>query len=96
MEKEILRLKEENENLKKQLFKVRANSAFFKQTTEEYINCSESEKELKFKIFKRFIEKININPKNIYDESLKNFYQFIVQHLELQKLQEQIKYKKLT
>ena len=96
MDEEILRLKEENESLRKQLYKVRANSAFFKQTTEDYLKCSESEKELKFKIFKRFIDKINNQPKNIYDESLKHFYQFVVQHLELQKLQEQILSSKLT
>ena len=77
----------ENQLLKNQISKIEHNVSFFKTSTTEFLQSDEKGKNRRFKLFKHFIENINANPKNIYDESLKEFFQYIVQHLQLEQLQ---------
>ena len=91
MELKIKQLEEENKLLREQLEKVQRNAEYFRKSTREFQLASESEKKLKFKMFKKFIEQTMSEPKTIYDESLKYFYHYLVVHLELRKIQQRLK-----
>lgn len=79
-------LEKENKMMKDQLRKVKSVSDYLKEETIEYMKVvDKKEKNFRFKIFKRYLEKLH-EPKNHFDELLMNFYQYIIQHIELHKL----------
>lgn len=88
---QIKRLEKENKKLREQLEKVQRNSEYFRKSTTDYIKANEEQKQLMFRKFKKFLEKTMTKPKTIYDESLKYFYLYIVEHLELKQLQKNIR-----
>ena len=84
---QIQALIKENESLKNQLLKVQELSSYFETKTKQYMECTEAEeKKLKFQLFKKYISDLN-EPKNIFEIFQRNFYYYLVQHLELEKIQ---------
>ena len=84
---QINALVKENQSLKEQLRKVQQMSAYFETKTKQYVNCTnQEEKQLKFYLFKTYVERLN-EPKNIFELFQRNFYYYLVQHLNLEKIQ---------
>ena len=84
---QIRALVKENQSLKEQLQKVQQISSYLETKTKQYMESTEpEEKQLKFQLFKKYIADLN-DPKNIFELFQRNFYYYLVQHLELEKIQ---------
>ena len=88
--KHIRALEEENKKLREQIHKIQNMVDYFKETTLSYVDASPDEKELKFTMFAKYLEQIHC-PRNIMDDLLRSFYQYVIQHLELQNIQKKLK-----
>jgi len=86
-ELQIDNLLKENQALREQLQKIQQMSSYFEEETKEFVGTVDPlKKNLKFKLFKKYIDGLT-RPKSIFQIFQRNFYFYLVQYLELDKIQ---------
>jgi len=84
---QVVALEKENQTLREQLTKIQQYAEYFKKETNAFVEDPDpSNRRFKGRMFRKYIEDLH-EPRNLFQQLLRNFYQYVVQHLELEKLQ---------
>ena len=88
---QVAALEKENKELRDQLTKIQHMATYFETETKSFLEDENvKNKKYKFMMFKKYIETLH-QPRNLFQLLLFRFYQYIIQHLELEKLQSKLK-----